>query len=171
MTDIKKEREELIEMFGVHFESQLNIPPLGARILGLLILDTCKAGKTFDDLVECMGASKSSVSTNLNLLLKLEKIMYYTLPGDRKKYFRPAPLSDRLASYMKMIAFEKEIIERMLAYREKTASCPAEQCSLEKTQAYKNHVMEIEQLLLKSIERFKVIEKNKENQYNTSNNN
>lgn len=171
MADLQKEKEELVEMFGVHFESQFNLPPLGARILGMLIMDTCKAGITFEDLLERMNASKSSVSTNLNLLLKLGKIHYYTLPGDRKKYFRPSPLSERLAGYMKMIAFEKEIIDRVLAYREKTASCAAEHCSLEKTQAYKLHVEEIEQLLLKSIERFKIIEKNKENQYNSGNNN
>ncbi len=169
MTEIQREKEELIEMFGVHFESQLNIPPLGARILGLLIVDSCKAGITFEDLVERMSASKSSVSTNINLLLKLGKIVYYTLPGDRKKYFRPSPLSERLAGYMKMIAFEKEIVNKMLAYRKKTASCNAEMCSLEKTKAYKLHVEEIEQLVLKSIERFKVIEKKTDNQYNTSN--
>jgi putative YpdA family bacillithiol system oxidoreductase len=64
-----------------------------------------------------------------------------------------------------MIEFEKEIIERMLAYREKTASCPAERCNLENTKAYKEHVLEIEQLLLKTIQRFKIIEKNKEEQY------
>lgn len=169
MTEIQREKEELIEMFGVHFESQLNIPPLGARILGLLIIDSCKAGITFEDLVERMGASKSSVSTNINLLLKLGKIVYYTLPGDRKKYFRPSPLSERLTGYMKMIAFEKEIVNKMLVYRKKTASCNAEMCSLEKTRAYKLHVEEIEQLVLKSIERFKVIEKKTDNQYNTSN--
>ncbi|WP_159799898.1 GbsR/MarR family transcriptional regulator [Flavobacterium sp. MK4S-17] len=165
MTDILKEKEELIEMFGVHFESTYNLPPLASRILGTLIIDSCRTGLTFEDLLERMGASKSSVSTNLNLLLKLGKIKYYTVAGDRKKYFRPSPLSERLTSYMKMIEFEKEIIERMLAYREKTASCPAERCNLENTKAYKEHVLEIEQLLLKTIQRFKIIEKNKEEQY------
>jgi DNA-binding transcriptional regulator GbsR (MarR family) len=101
MTDILKEKEELIEMFGVHFESTYNLPPLASRILGTLIIDSCRTGLTFEDLLERMGASKSSVSTNLNLLLKLGKIKYYTVAGDRKKYFRPSPLSERLTSYRK----------------------------------------------------------------------
>lgn len=170
MQDIQKEKEELREMFGVHFERQYNIPPLAARILGILIIDSCKAGITFEDLVERMGASKSSVSTSVNLLLKMGKIQYYTLAGDRKKYFRPSPLSERLASYIKMIEHEKLIIERMLVYREKTASCDAELCNLENTKAYKEHVLEVEKLLLKTIARFKEIEKNRD-QFNNHNQN
>jgi len=158
---IQKEKEALIEMFGIHFESLYNLPPLGARILGILILDSCSTGITFEALVERLEASKSSVSTNLNLLLKLGKIKYYTIPGDRKKYFRAAPFSDRLSNYLKILEFEKEIIERMLSYREKTASCPAEKCSLENVKAYKMHVLEVEELLHKTIDKFKEIEKNK----------
>lgn len=168
MTDIQKEKEELIEMFGVQFESQYNLPPLACRILGILIVDSCKKGLTFEDLLERVGASKSSVSTNINLLLKLGKIYYYTIPCDRKKYFKPSPLSEMLKGYLKIVDFEKEIIEKLLSYREKTASCPAEKCNLENTKAYKDHVLKIEQQLIKTIEKFQEIEKNKVNQYNTS---
>lgn len=160
MEDMQKEKEELVEMFGVHFESHHNLSPLASRILGLLIIDSCKQGLTFEDLLERTGASKSSVSTNLNLLLKLGKIKYYTVPCDRKKYYRPAPLSERLSNYLKMIDFEKEIIERMLCYREKTASCGAELCNLENTKAYKEHVTEVEELLKRTIDKFKIIENN-----------
>ncbi len=165
MSDIQKEKEELIEMFGIHFENFHNLPPLGSRIFATLILDGCGRGFTFEDLVERMGASKSSMSTNLNLLLKLGKITYYTVPGDRKKYFRPSAFSERFSNYMKMIEFEKIIIDRMLAYREKTATCPAEQGDLEKSKAYKEHVLEMEELLTKTIARFKELEKN-QNHYN-----
>src|SRR5690606_21529164 len=102
----------------------------------------------------------SSVSTNLNLLLKIGKISYYTLPGDRKKYFKPSPFSDRLANYLKMLDFEKALLDKMMAYREKTVSSPEEQCNLENAREYKRHVIEIEQLLLKTIDKFKTIEKN-----------
>lgn len=160
MSDIQKEKEELIEMFGIHFETLHHMPPLASRILGTLIVDSCKTGLTFEELVERMSASKSSVSTSLNLLLKIGKIDYYTLAGDRKKYFKPRPFSERLTNYMKMIEFEKLIIDRMLSYREKTASCPEERCNLENVKEYKNHVLEVEGLLLKTIDRFKEIEKN-----------
>ncbi len=165
MSDIQKEKEELIELFGIHFTTFHNLPPLGSRIFATLILDGCSKGVTFEDLVERMGASKSSMSTNLNLLLKLGKINYYTLPGDRKKYFRPSAFSERFSNYMKMIEFEKVIMDKMLAYREKTAKCAAEKSDLENAKAYKEHVLQMEELLTKTIAKFKEIEKNK-NHYN-----
>ena len=160
MSDIQKEKEELIEMFGVHFETLIHLPPLASRILGVLIVDSCNEGMTFEDLVERMSASKSSVSTNLNLLLKIGKINYYTLPGDRKKYFKPSPFSERLDNYLKMIDFEKKIIDKMVSYREKTISSRQEKLNLENVKEYKNHVLEFEGLLIKTVERFKEIEKN-----------
>ena len=155
-------------MFGIHFENNHNLPPLGARILATLILDGCRTGITFEDLVERLGASKSSISTNLNLLLKIGKITYYTLPGDRKKYFKPSPFSERLSGYMRMLAFEKEIIDRMVEYRQKTASCREEEINLENVKAYKDHVIEVEQLLARTIEKFKEIEKKKSEYLNNN---
>lgn len=157
--DIQKEKDELIEMFGVHFETLYHLPPLASRILAVLIVDCLKEGMTFEELVERMNASKSSVSTNLNLLQKLGKINYYTISGDRKKYFKPSPFSERFGTYLKIIEVEKEIIERMLSYRQKTVSTPEEICNLENTQAYKGHVLEMEKLLKKNLEKFKQIEK------------
>ncbi len=158
MDDDKIEKEEIIELFGVHFETNHNLPPLASRILGTLIVDSCRAGITFEELVERTGASKSSVSTNLNLLLKMGKIVYYTVPCDRKKYFKPSPISERFSSYMKIIELEKKIAERIIAYRKKTAECSAEQCNLKTTTAYKEHLLEVEQLMIRTIEKFKAIE-------------
>ena len=160
MTTIQKEREELIEMFGIHFELLYNLPPLGSRILGLLIIDGCKTGLTFEELVIKMKASKSSVSTNLNLLLKMGKITYYTVAGDRKKYFKPSPFSERLANYIKLVDFEKKILDRLIHYREQTITCSEEQYNMEDIVAYKLHVCEVEELLVKTIEKFKIIEEN-----------
>ena len=160
MTTIQKEREELIEMFGNHFELLYNLPPLGSRILGLLIIDGCKTGLTFEELVIKMKASKSSVSTNLNLLLKMGKITYYTVAGDRKKYFKPSPFSERLANYIKLVDFEKKILDRLIHYREQTITCSEEQYNMEDIVAYKLHVCEVEELLVKTIEKFKIIEEN-----------
>lgn len=88
---MEDEKQEIIEMFGVHFEQQYNIAPLAARVLGVLIVDGCKSGLTFEALVEKLKASKSSISTNLNLLQKMNLIDYFTVVGDRKKYFKAAP--------------------------------------------------------------------------------
>ena len=159
MLDNNKEREELIEMFGVHFENVHHLPPLGSRIFGILILDACAKKTSFEDLIELTGASKSSVSTNLNLLLKLGKINYFTLPGDRKKYYRPSAFSERFDNYLRMIAFEKEIMERMLSYRKNNNTCPEANFELEKTQAYKEHILQMEELIMNTIQKFKKLEK------------
>ena len=167
MTDIQKEKAELVEMFGVFFESTHHLPPLASRILGNLIIDGCKTGLTFEDLVERMSASKSTVSTSLNLLLKMEKVTYYTLTGDRKKYYKPSPFSNRLQNYLKMIELEKTIIEKMMNYREKTVSCPEERCNLENMQEYRKNVLNVESIIENTIKRFKEIEeKNNQNQIN-----
>ena len=158
--DIQKEKAELIEMFGIFFETSFHYPPLASRILGTLIVDCCTDGITFETLVETTGASKSSVSTNLNLLLKLGKITYYTKSGDRKKYFKPSPFSERMSNYLKIIALEKEIIDKMLSYREKTAKNPQEICNLQNVREYKEHVLQMEELMFKTIDKFKTLENN-----------
>jgi DNA-binding transcriptional regulator GbsR (MarR family) len=156
--DITNEREELIEMFGVHFETVHHLPPLGSRIFAMLILDTCSRKTTFEDLVELTGASKSSVSTNLSLLVKMGKINYYTLPGDRKKYYKPSPFSERFDNYMKMIAFEKQIIDRVVQYRQVHMGCPEEELELQRTRTYQEHVLQMEEIILSTINKFKTLE-------------
>jgi DNA-binding transcriptional regulator GbsR (MarR family) len=153
--DIENEKNELKEMYGVHFEKLYNIPPLAARILGTLIIDGCKAGLTFEALVENLNASKSSISTNLNLLLKMDKITYFTISGDRKKYFKAADLSKRLENYLKLIDSEMAIVNRMINYREQTVSCPKEKCNLENIKAYKIHITEVEKSIRITINEFK----------------
>ena len=157
--DSLEEKNELVEMYGIHFESVYNLPPLAARILGNLILNC--SGMSFEKLLESTGASKSSVSTNLQLLLKFGKINYYTKHGDRKKYYKSAPFTERFNNYLKVIKFEKEIIDRMQKYRENTASSESELCDLENVKEYRTHVLELEQFLQKSIEKFKEIEVDK----------
>jgi DNA-binding transcriptional regulator GbsR (MarR family) len=156
----QEEKKELIEMFGVHFEKHYNMSPLSSRILGLLIVDGCKAGMTFEELVTKLEASKSSVSTNLNLLLKIGRIEYYTLPGDRKKYFKAAPLSQRFNNYLSLLEDEKLITDRLMTYRKNHISCTAEARNLKHSIAYKEHILKVEALLMDTIEKFKEIENN-----------
>ncbi|UOX35072.1 hypothetical protein LXD69_06055 [Flavobacterium sediminilitoris] len=154
----QEEKEELIEMFGVHFEKHYNLSPLSSRILALLVIDACKSGLTFEELVVKLGASKSSVSTNINLLLKMGRINYYTIPNDRKKYFKAAPLSQRLKNYLDLVEDEKTLINRIMNYREKNVSCNAEAINLKNSIAYKEHILKVEELLINTIEKFKEIE-------------
>jgi len=81
-----KERSALVEKLGVLLESKDQIAPVAARIKAYIILKG-KTGTTFEDLVSDLCASKSTISTHLNHLLDLKKIVYFTKQGDRKKYF------------------------------------------------------------------------------------
>jgi DNA-binding transcriptional regulator GbsR (MarR family) len=155
---MEEEKQEIIELFGVHYEHFFNIPPLAARILGTLIIDGCKSGLTFDALIIQMQASKSSISTNLNLLLKMEKINYFTIAGDRKKYFKAAPLSQRLENYLTLVNNEKTLIDRIINYREKNRTSTQEEINLQNSYAYKDHMLKAEQLLTNTINKFKEIE-------------
>jgi len=82
-------QKQLIEEIGVINENNLGLSPLAARIYALLITSSYN-GLTFDAIREFIGASKSSVSVNLNVLTQLKYIEYYTKSGDRKRYFKVA---------------------------------------------------------------------------------
>ncbi len=81
-----KEKMGLVERLGVHLEKREKLAPVAARILSYVIL-TGKKGSTFEDMVNILCASKSTISTHLNHLQDLKKIEYFTKTGDRKKYF------------------------------------------------------------------------------------
>lgn len=65
----------------------LNLPPLASKIYSYLIFDFDKVGITFDEFVEVFSASKSSVSTSLNVLLNAELIIDINKMDERKRYF------------------------------------------------------------------------------------
>lgn len=110
-------KEELIESLGMHFESMYQLPPLATRIYALLIL-TGNEGLTFEALIEATEASKSSVSTSINLLLQTQKIEYFTKSGDRKRYFRKNAnyLKNRLATYVLQVNKELKLFESTCGY-------------------------------------------------------
>lgn len=81
-----EEKSRLIEEFGLMLEDSYQLSPLGARIYALLVLSG--DGLTFDEIRDDLQASKSSVSTNINALLQLKFITYFTKTGDRKRYFK-----------------------------------------------------------------------------------
>ena len=86
--------------------------------------------------------------------------------ADRKKYYKPSPFSERFDNYMKMIAFEKQIIERMLTYREKTTTCLEDRLDLERTKAYGEHVLKMEELIIDTVNKFKALEQNNQQSSN-----
>lgn len=112
-------KRQLIEDMGIHFESQYNLPPLAARIYAGLILSE-EDGTTFEDCQIKRQASKSSISTSLNLLLKIGMITYFTKSGDRKRYFKTTDKNAfflaKLEENLKKVERERKIVEKVGAY-------------------------------------------------------
>ena len=103
------EKKRLIEEVGLHFQEGHNLSPLAGRIFALLVLSK-KKGFSFEQMVEITGASKSSVSTNINLLVQMKFVEYYTKPGDRKRFFRMTKNNLRVSLEEKLADLEKELL-------------------------------------------------------------
>jgi DNA-binding transcriptional regulator GbsR (MarR family) len=114
-----EKRKELIEELGIHFESEYSLAPLSARIFANLVV-TEEDGLTFDDCLAKRGASKSSISTSLNLLLQLGMITYFTKSGDRKRYFKITDKSTffvrKLEKTIKKAEKELKMIQKVSNY-------------------------------------------------------
>ncbi|MDH6253674.1 DNA-binding transcriptional regulator GbsR (MarR family) [Chryseobacterium sp. H1D6B] len=93
--------QDAVKFYGTIF----NIPPLASKIYSYLIFDFEKVGITFDEFVEVLSASKSSVSTSISLLLNSQLIIDVNKMDERKRYFFTND------EYMK-IRFEK-IVQKM----------------------------------------------------------
>ncbi|MFC4873160.1 GbsR/MarR family transcriptional regulator [Negadavirga shengliensis] len=83
---LNEKQKEIIEKIGVLLDSQGMQPALG-RIMGMLMV-VPDAEATFEEIQENLSLSKSAVSYGINILLSLNKIVYKTKPGQRKRYFR-----------------------------------------------------------------------------------
>ena len=132
MVQINKDLfHEMVKFYGEAF----HIPPLAAKIYAYLIFDFDRKGVPFDDFVEVFAASKSSVSSNLNLLLNLNIIKDFNKIDERKRFF---VMNEK---YMK-IRFE-EIIDKMerelsILNKIKEIRNPSETEILKKFEIYKD---------------------------------
>lgn len=108
-----------MELLGLHLEQGKQVPPLGARILSSLILNGMK-GTTFDQLVQELGASKSTISTNLTTLVAQHRVRFFTKPGDRKRYYYSAPgyVSRMIGTLMNGWQVEADLLAKVLDYKE-----------------------------------------------------
>ncbi|CAM4058777.1 GbsR/MarR family transcriptional regulator [Flavobacterium antarcticum] len=113
----KKKQEQLIEQIGLGIEGNLHLSPLAARIYALIILSS-EEGLTFEEIRAIILSSKSSTSVNINVLLQLDYILFYTKPGDRKRYFKLAKYSSLvlLEAYLDGTDMEMEMVEKINDY-------------------------------------------------------
>lgn len=113
--DLLKKKEELVEHIGVILEKEKQMAPVAARLFATLML-SCKQGVTFEQLVEDLEASKSTVFTHLNNLQTAGMVDYVTKPGDRKRYFILTPgrlirtIDEMLANWARNKSLQEEVI-------------------------------------------------------------
>lgn len=110
-------KKQLVEEIGVYFEKAHQLPPMATRLHALLLLGS-RSGHSFDEIVELSDSSKSTVSTNLNLLLNNGSIEYFTKTGDRKRYFRLSQnyLKLRLEKYKNQLSEELKLLHKIEEY-------------------------------------------------------
>ena len=114
---ILEKKKHLIEEIGVGIGEKMGVSPLAARIYILLALSS-QNGLTFESIRETLGSSKSSTSINLNVLIQLKYVEYYTKPGDRKRYFKYAKhfQINYLKQMSQSLKREIELIDKINTY-------------------------------------------------------
>ncbi|MEX2350291.1 MAG: transcriptional regulator [Flavobacteriaceae bacterium] len=150
-------KEELIEELGVHFENLYHLPPLATRIYAILILNG-NDGLTFEELMGLTEASKSSVSTSINLLLQTSKIEYYTKPGDRKRYFKKKKdhLKLRLSNYTTIIDKEIGLFQKTSEFM-KATDLKAYKDNLCYTSIYIDHLHQVRKTLEETLQKLEKV--------------
>lgn len=116
--EIEEHKKILVESYGLFMEKQEKLTPIGGRIFATLLIDK-ENGSTFEELVNFLGASKSTVSTNLKTLRNAEMVTYHTKPGDRKKYFTLSPVGflSRIKENLKMYRTEQKLLKEVWDYK------------------------------------------------------
>jgi len=108
----------MVEKLGVQAEKD-GYPPAAARILSLLLIAD-PPYQSFEELQQTLNLSKSAVSNGLALLQVRCLIEYFTLNGNRKRYFRIQKTA--WYEFMKTIVrtqrpFTIQVIPEALAFR------------------------------------------------------
>ena len=77
---------EKVEKMGIMLE-QTGYAPIPSRIMTFLLISE-PPYRDFYEIQEFLKASKSTISTTLNQLMKQGVVSYTTFSGDRKRYFQ-----------------------------------------------------------------------------------
>ena len=111
--------KSLFEDMVPHFEKRLHLAPLTAKVYSLLMFDYSGSGVSFEEIVEILHASKSSVSHSIQVLLQSKYISYFNRMHDRKRYFKVNPeySEQRFNEIVLFLKKEKNIIEKLIAHK------------------------------------------------------
>jgi DNA-binding transcriptional regulator GbsR (MarR family) len=161
-SEICKEKQDLVERLGVFMEQKEQLAPVAARIMSYIVL-TGKLGTTFEDLVRDLCASKSTISTHLNHLADLKRIVYFTKSGDRKKYYtiNEDSIIQSIDTMMASWMVQKELHQEIKVYKNKINNQTLENNSKFDLDFHDNYIQFLEEVTQSvSTLRSTIIEKN-----------
>ena len=108
----------LFDELSCHFINEHNLPPLAAEIYSLLILSEAET-LTFEKIIALTGASKSSVSTQINFLIDEGRVDFVFKNDKRKRYFKTKRdyLCKTLQLHQSKIENEIDIISKVIQHK------------------------------------------------------
>jgi DNA-binding transcriptional regulator GbsR (MarR family) len=127
--DLEFQKETLINRLAELMEAEEKLPPMAARIYATLIF-TSEEGLTFDQLVQSVQGSKSTVCTHIQSLQEKDLLSDYSKPGERKRYFVLSPnvlinYIDKLSSrWKRQREFQKDVLEYKNFYNRENPTSP-----------------------------------------------
>ncbi|MHC5309042.1 GbsR/MarR family transcriptional regulator [Myroides sp. LJL116] len=148
---MKEPHPDVIQLFQdycAHHEQVHRLSPLTAQIYTYITFVNNKDGVTFDELVENLQTSKSSVSTSLNLLLSNNLVEQFNKINERKRFFRLNSnyITERLTFIRDILIREKELNTKLKSCQDRgllnTQSCTTTDLYLDHLEKSKNHLTE-----------------------------
>lgn len=88
LIELTPELSKFVENMGLHYENY-GVPRIGGRILGLLLLNHRPVAP--EEMSEALQVSRSSISTNIRILLMDGLVEKEAVPGDRCDYYIFSP--------------------------------------------------------------------------------
>jgi DNA-binding transcriptional regulator GbsR (MarR family) len=116
---IDRNKESFIEESAILFES-LGFTRMAGRIIGYLLMMEEEI-ISFNELTAALKASKSSISTNLHMLMNANFITMKTISGDRKTYYslnHDVDWTDIMAKELKSLNILRVLFNKAYTLRE-----------------------------------------------------
>lgn len=115
---------DLFKETSAHYERFHKMQPLTARLYALLVFNNCTDGLSFDDLLELLQSSKSSISHSLNTLIEMNFIEQYKKENERKRYFRINRnlFLKRMEDVKERLTEEKKVYTKIREYKKTNAT-------------------------------------------------
>lgn len=141
---------DLISELSLHFEVEHNLPPLASKIYSFLILSKVEC-MTFEELIDITGASKSSVSNQLNFLIEEGRVDYIYKDDKRKRYFKTKRdyLCKTMESHLNKIEKEISMLSKVIQHKED------QDFNKKLVAIFKNHLVSEKENILKTIDQLK----------------